>query len=110
MKILKRLQDQDGLENTPVTFECELNKPNLPVQWLFNDQPIEACLNADSYIISQIDNKYTLTLPKCLVPNQGIYAIAVPGTPIKCKALLNVDGTLFFISCLISHLYLNNNF
>lgn len=92
VKLVKRLQDQDGLENTPVTFECELNKPNVPVEWLFNDQPIEKCLSADSYIISQMDNKYTLVLPKCQLQNQGMFTLAIPGTTVKCKALLNVDG------------------
>lgn len=92
MKILKRLQDQDGLEMTPVKFECELNKPNIPVEWTFNDQPIEKCLPADSYIIEQLDNKYTLILPKCLPQNQGIFALSVPGSSLRTKAILNVDG------------------
>lgn len=91
---MKRLQDQDGLENAPVTFECELNKPNVPVEWLFNDQPIEKALGPENFIISQVDNKYKLVVPKCALQNQGIFTFAVPGTNLKCKSILNVDGML----------------
>lgn len=89
---MKKLQDQDGLENTQVVFECELNKPNMPVEWLFNDLPIDKCFDSGCYIVSQIDNKYTLTLPKCQLKNQGMFALTVPSQNIKTKAMLGVDG------------------
>jgi hypothetical protein len=57
LEIVKRLQDQDGLENKQVVFECVLNKPNVPIEWMFNDLPIGKCFSPDSFVISQDNNK-----------------------------------------------------
>ena len=92
MRIVKRLSDQDGLENTPITLECELNKPNAPCEWLFNDKPISEVFEIDSYIISQQDNKYLLTIPKCSLKNQGMFTFSVPSQNLKTKALVNISG------------------
>lgn len=91
VKIVKRLQDQDGLENTPVVFECELNKPNVPVEWYFNDLPIHQALSPDAYVITQTDNKYTLTLPKCQMKMQGMFTMEIPKGNLKTKGLLNIE-------------------
>ena len=92
IKIVKRLQDQDGLESTPVVFECELNKLNVPVEWLFNDMPIEKVFQNDTYIISNTDFKYTLALPKCQLKMQGLFVMEIPKANLKTKALLNIEG------------------
>jgi hypothetical protein len=91
LKIVKKLQDQDGLENTQVVFECELNKPNVPVEWLFNDLPVEKVLPADAYIITNTDHKYTLTLPKVTLKMQGMFTCEIPKANLKTKALLNIE-------------------
>jgi hypothetical protein len=91
LQIKKRLQDQDALENNQVVFECELNKPNQNVEWFFNDIPIHQALEPNSYVISQIDAKYVLTIPKCQLKNQGNFSIAIPNTNVKSKALLSID-------------------
>lgn len=88
---MKKLQDQDILENTQVVFECELNKPNVPVEWLFNDQPIEKAFDIRSYIVSESDTKYCLTIPKCQMNNQGVFTINLPMHNLRSKALLGVD-------------------
>jgi hypothetical protein len=91
---VKRLQDQDGLENTPVTFECELNKSDLKVEWLFNDKPLNECFPADTFVISSENNKYMLKLAKARLDQQGIFTLAVPGSTLKSKSLLTVDGNI----------------
>ena len=92
LQIIKRLQDQDGLENTQVIFECELNKPNVPVVWLFNDLSLKTCFPSESYVISQVDNKYVLTLPKCQLNQQGVFSLDIPSNlKLKTKGLLVVD-------------------
>ena len=92
LRIVKRLSDQDGLENTPITLECELNKPNAPFEWLFNDKPIAEVFEPDTYTISQQDNKYLLTIPKCNLKNQGMFTFNIPAANLKTKALVNVSG------------------
>ena len=92
LAIKKKLQDQEGLENSQIIFECELNKPNIPVQWLFNDLPIENVFEPGTYLISQVDNKYTLTMPNAKLKAQGMFAITVPNSNLKSKAILTLDG------------------
>ncbi len=101
LKVIKKLQDQNGLENSQVVFECELNKSNLPVEWLFNDTPISECFEPGSYIISQVDNKYTLTVPKCKLKDQGMFCLSIPKYQMKTKALLTVDGKWYVLTYLI---------
>ncbi len=92
IKIVKKLEDIDGLENSPVVFECKLNKPNVEVDWLFNDLPISAVLQPDTYVISNQDDTYTLTLPKCHLKNQGIFTMQVAANPsVKTKAILSIE-------------------
>jgi obscurin-like protein 1 len=92
LQIIKRLQDQDGLENTQVVFECELNKPNVPIVWLFNDLPLKTCFAPDTYSVTQIDNKHILTLPKCHLNQQGVFSLDIPSNlKLKTKAMLVVD-------------------
>jgi hypothetical protein len=75
-----------------VTFECELNKANAPIQWMFNDLPIEKVFSPESYVITESDNKYRLTIPKCQLKHQGIISLCLPEQNIKTKAMLTVDG------------------
>ena len=95
IQIKKRLQDQDGLENTEVVFECELNKPNLPVEWCFNELPIDKVFAPDSYVITQVDNKYILTIPKCQLKQQGTFSMNIPNSNLKTRANLSIDGKNF---------------
>ncbi len=74
-----------------MVFECELNKPNVPVEWLFNDLPVEKVLQADGYIITNTDHKYTLTLPKATLKMQGMFTCEIPKANLKTKALLNIE-------------------
>ena len=95
IQIKKRLQDQDGLENNEVVFECELNKPNLPVEWCFNELPIDKVFAPDSYVITQVDNKYILTIPKCQLKQQGTFSMNIPNSNLKTRANLSIDGKNF---------------
>ena len=84
-----------------VVFECELNKPNIPVEWLFNDLPVEKALEPGSYVITQEDCKYTLSIPSAKLKNQGMFTMSVPSANLKTKAILTLDGKkhcLYFLS------------
>ena len=104
MKITKRLQDQYCLENNEAVFECELNKTNIPVEWLYNGEPISQAFESDTYIISNVDLKYTICIPSCKLKNQGIFTLVTPNQSLKTQALLNVDGyyLFFFFSNIFS--------
>lgn len=90
LAIVKRLQDQSCLEKTEATFECVLNKPNVAVEWFYNGEPIGAKFEPSQYVISNVDCKYTITLPSCEVKDQGVFSLSTPNK-LKTQALLSVD-------------------
>jgi len=91
LAIVKRLQDQSVLEKSEALFEVVLNKPNVAVEWLYNGEAISRAFpEPGGYVVQSIDCKYTLTLPRVSVKDQGVFSVQTPGK-LKSQALLTVD-------------------
>jgi len=89
LTIVKRLQDQSCLEKTEAVFECELNKPNIAVEWFYNGQSVGEAFPGQA-VVSSDNCKYTLTLPSVNVKDQGVFSVVTPNK-LKTQALLTVD-------------------
>ena len=87
VKIVKPLKDIRCMEKETVTFECELNKPDVPVEWLFKGKPIKP---SDGFEVACDGTKHTLTIPKTMLDQVGEFTIKAEKA--KSAAKLIVDG------------------
>ena len=88
--IIKPLQEQK-IKKIPstVTFECEISKANLSVQWLKNGTPLEKSAKYKTESSAKI---YRLVISDVTDEDDADYTIAVKDTDLKSTAALIVES------------------
>lgn len=87
--IVKTLRDVTVSENQPSVLICELNKPDVQVQWTKGDQVIKT---TDSVKITSAGVFHTLTIEKTTLSDEDEYVLTAGD--VSCKAEILVDGRL----------------
>ncbi|XP_064646233.1 titin-like [Lineus longissimus] len=89
VKIIRELND-NNIKKIPdtVTFEAELNKPNVEVQWFKNDQPISP---SPKYKIEAKGNIHRLTVNDVNAEDDADYTMKVKDTDLKTTAAIFVE-------------------
>jgi len=87
--IVKTLRDVTVSENQPSVLICELNKPDVQVQWTKGDQVIKT---TDSVKITSAGVFHTLTIEKTTLLDEDEYVLTAGD--VSCKAEILVDGRL----------------
>ncbi|XP_023933258.1 titin isoform X1 [Lingula anatina] len=81
-----RLKDQHVKESETVTFECTVNKPNVPVAWYMGD--IDLTSN-EKYEITVDGNVHRLTIHDAQPDDAAIFTAKLPKE--RCSAKLKVE-------------------
>lgn len=87
LKIVKPLQEVVVMENQPSVLVCELNKPDVQVQWTKNGLPV---VPNDNLSVSNVGGIHTLTIQATKLEDEAEYALSVGD--LKTQADLLVEG------------------
>ncbi|CAF1220457.1 unnamed protein product, partial [Didymodactylos carnosus] len=91
----QKMEPIDAIKGDTVTFECQLNKPNMSVKWLKENKPLtmvpgrfEATTDTDD------DRNHLLTIHNTDMKDEGMYTCVIDNTTPskKCSASLTVKS------------------
>jgi hypothetical protein len=71
------------------TFECEINKSNLDVQWFRNGQPLTP---GKKFKMEAVGNVYRLTINDITAEDDADYTVKVVDKNVESTAALFVKG------------------
>lgn len=88
LEFTKPLADFELKENQTARFECELNKPDIPVKWFKNGEELEKGDKNFQFISD--GKRHSLVIKKCDPSDSGKYTVKTTGPFSSCN--FNVDG------------------
>ncbi len=94
IQIISGLKDKTCVENQSVKFDIELNKPDLleRLVWLKDGKEIDLKSMPDNYELKAAGNKYTLTIKKAQLDDDGKYTVKIRDSDVSSSANLSVTG------------------
>lgn len=94
LAIVKPLQEVTVTENEPSVLICELNKPDIQVQWTKEGETIVPTENVKVTCAGMI---HTLTIEKTTLDDEAEYALAVGELTTKAEILVDGESDLKII-------------
>ncbi len=97
IEIVSGLKDKTCVENQSLKFEIELNKPDVldKLVWLKDGKEIDLKSMPDNYELKAAGNKYTLTIKKAQLDDDGKYTVKIRDSDVSSSANLSVTGINF---------------
>lgn len=99
--IIRHLTEQKIMKiPSPVSFECEISKADLPVEWSKDGSRLDA--KSSKYKVESRGKIYRLTIKEATDEDDGQYGLIVKDTDLKSAAALIVESESFQLSLSLS--------